>query len=97
MKKLRTYLTKANLLLMTLLLCSSSLLAQKEKPLTRVLFIFDASQSMYTNWEDGSRMDIAKVLLSNMLDSLRGKEFVANCVYMDINFLYPHKNVLTLA
>ena len=76
MKKLRTYLTKVNLLLMTLLLCSSSLLAQKEKPLTRVLFIFDASQSMYTNWEDGSRMDIAKVLLSNMLDSLRGQEFV---------------------
>ena len=31
---------------------------------------------MYTNWEDGSRMDIAKVLLSNMLDSLRGQEFV---------------------
>lgn len=61
---------------MTLLLCSSSLLAQKEQPLTRVLFIFDASQSMYTNWKDGSRMDIAKVLLSNMLDSLRGQEFV---------------------
>ena len=76
MNKLRTYLTKAKLFLMTLLLCSSSLFAQIEQPLTRVLFIFDASQSMYTTWENGSRMDIAKVLLSNMLDSLRGQELV---------------------
>ena len=76
MNKLRTYLTKANLFLVILLLFSSSLFAQKEQPLTRVLFIFDASQSMYANWEGGSRMDIAKNLLSNMLDSLRGQDKV---------------------
>ena len=76
MNKLRTYLTKANLFLVILLLCTSSLFAQKEQPLTRVLFIFDASQSMYANWEGGSRMDIAKNLLSNMLDSLRGQDKV---------------------
>lgn len=76
MKKLRTYLTKAILFLVTLLLCGSSLFAQKEQPLTRVLFIFDASQSMYANWEGGTRMDIAKNLLSNMLDSLRGQDKV---------------------
>jgi Ca-activated chloride channel family protein len=48
--------------------------AQKEKKLTRVLFIFDASQSMYAQWEGNSRMEIAKELLSNMLDSLDNKE-----------------------
>ncbi|MDA9898339.1 VWA domain-containing protein [Flavobacteriales bacterium] len=48
--------------------------AQKEKPLTRVLFIFDASQSMYAQWEGNSRMEIAKELLSNMLDSLNNKD-----------------------
>lgn len=40
------------------------------KNTTRVLFIFDASQSMYSKWEQSTRMDIAKNLLSNMLDSL---------------------------
>ena len=49
-------------------------LAQKDKPITRVLFIFDASQSMYAQWDGNSRMEIAKELLSNMLDSLDNKE-----------------------
>lgn len=48
--------------------------AQKDKPVTRVLFIFDASQSMYAQWDGNSRMEIAKELLSNMLDSLDNKE-----------------------
>lgn len=48
--------------------------AQKDKPITRVLFIFDASQSMYAQWDGNSRMEIAKGLLSNMLDSLDNKE-----------------------
>ncbi len=47
--------------------------AQKENT-TRVLFIFDASQSMYAQWEGNSRMEIAKELLINMLDSLDNKE-----------------------
>ena len=48
--------------------------AKKNKPVTRVLFIFDASQSMYSKWDGNSRMEIAKELLSNMLDSLDNKE-----------------------
>lgn len=49
--------------------------AQNTKPnKTRVLFIFDASQSMYAQWEGNSRMEIAKELLSNMLDSLQNNE-----------------------
>ena len=48
--------------------------AQKDKQVTRVLFIFDTSQSMYAQWDGNSRMEIAKELLSNMLDSLENKE-----------------------
>lgn len=48
--------------------------AQKEIKKTRVLFIFDASQSMYAKFGSQSRMDVAKTLLIDMLDSLRGKK-----------------------
>lgn len=60
-------------LISCLILQSQQLFAQKERPLTRVLFIFDASQSMFAQWEGNSRMEIAKELLSNMLDSLDNK------------------------
>ena len=40
---------------------------------TRVLFILDASQSMVSNFSGNTRMNTAKRLLSNMLDSLKGK------------------------
>lgn len=76
MNNFRKNITKAKLFLVCFLLCNLSLFAQKEQSITRVLFIFDASQSMYANWEGGSRMDIAKNLLSNMLDSLRGQNKV---------------------
>jgi Ca-activated chloride channel family protein len=49
-------------------------LAQQKKdikpPLTRILFVFDASQSMYGRWQTGVKMEVAKKLLSNLLDSL---------------------------
>lgn len=70
MRFARTYL----LLLAILSLASGSLRAQEKEPLTRVLFIYDASQSMYAAWEGGTRMEVAKKLLINMLDSLRGQE-----------------------
>lgn len=76
MNKAHTYLFKVGVLLMFLFLSSNTALAQQEKPLTRVLFIFDASQSMYANWEGGTRMEVAKELLSNMLDSLRNQNKV---------------------
>jgi len=50
--------------------------AQNKNNLTRVLFIFDASQSMYAQWDGSSRMEIAKELLSNMLDSLDNKKIL---------------------
>ena len=37
---------------------------------TRILFLFDASQSMYARWESNTRYEIAKKLLSEIVDSL---------------------------
>jgi Ca-activated chloride channel family protein len=45
-----------------------------EEPLTRILFVFDASQSMYGRWQSDMKMLIAQRLLSNLLDSLRQVE-----------------------
>lgn len=41
-------------------------------PLTRILFVYDASQSMLGKWETGVKMDIARKLLCEMVDSLQG-------------------------
>ena len=49
----------------------SSVAQQKEEPIDRILFIFDASQSMLGRWQSGRKIDIAKKLLSNMVDSLK--------------------------
>jgi len=50
-------------------------MAQKKKdPVNRILFIFDASQSMLGRWQSGRKIDIAKKLLSNMVDSLQNIE-----------------------
>ncbi|MCF8276224.1 MAG: VWA domain-containing protein [Flavobacteriales bacterium] len=55
-----------------LLIASSNSLAQeKEKPLNRILFVFDGSQSMFGHWESGMKIDIAKQLLNELLDSLK--------------------------
>ena len=51
---------------------SFTAIAQKKKePVNRILFIFDASQSMLGRWQSGRKIDIAKNLLSNMVDSLK--------------------------
>ncbi|TND07492.1 MAG: uncharacterized protein FD123_3202 [Bacteroidetes bacterium] len=41
-------------------------------PPTRILFVFDASFSMFGQWQSGRKMDIAKQMLSGFLDSLKG-------------------------
>lgn len=40
-------------------------------PLTRILFVFDCSFSMFGRWQTGMKMDIAKTLFSKFLDSLK--------------------------
>ncbi len=39
--------------------------------LTRIEFLFDASQSMFGKWQSGAKIDVAKKLMSQLLDSLR--------------------------
>lgn len=43
---------------------------KNQKPLTRILFIFDSSQSMLGRWDGRRKIDIARNLLKEMLDSL---------------------------
>ena len=58
-----------------MLIIDVSIFAQKkEEPINRILFIFDASQSMLGRWQSGRKIDIAKKLLSNMVDSLKDIE-----------------------
>jgi Ca-activated chloride channel family protein len=43
---------------------------EKPPPKTRILFVLDASQSMYGRWQSDMKISIARKLLSNLLDSL---------------------------
>jgi Ca-activated chloride channel homolog len=45
-----------------------------EKPLTRVLIIFDSSQSMLGRWDGRRKIDVARELLVELIDSLRDVE-----------------------
>ncbi len=42
------------------------------QPLTRILFVFDASYSMFGQWQSGMKMDLSKKILSEFLDSING-------------------------
>lgn len=44
---------------------------QEAPQLTRIEFLFDASQSMYGRWQSGAKIDVAKALMTQLLDSLR--------------------------
>lgn len=45
--------------------------AKEQENLTRILFVFDGSQSMFGRWESGSKIDVAQRLMNKMLDSLQ--------------------------
>ncbi len=71
-------ITKGFLLSCILILVSVfSSSAQKKKPipappqLTRIEFLFDASQSMFGQWQTGAKIDVAKRLMNQLLDSLK--------------------------
>ena len=77
---------------MVILLFTGSLsaIAQKKEPITRILFIFDASQSMKGKWQSGLKIDIAKKLLNNMIDSLK---YIKN---LEIGLrVYGHRSFIT--
>ena len=83
LKKLR------HILVFVLALCAQQFLAQvsekenkdftggkkyDENSTTRILFIFDDSFSMYGMWGSGNKIDIAKKLMGEFLDSLQSTE-----------------------
>jgi Ca-activated chloride channel family protein len=43
----------------------------ENKQLTRILFVFDASQSMYGRWQSDMKINIARNILLEVLDSLK--------------------------
>lgn len=43
---------------------------QAQKTTNRILFIFDSSNSMQARWESGTRMDVAKRFLVELIDSI---------------------------
>ena len=83
--------------LLTFNFCLPSIAQQKartpatpaEKPTTRILFVFDASFSMFGQWQSGMKMDIAKRLLGVFLDSLKTVD------HLEIAFrAYGHQHTL---
>lgn len=64
---------KKHILFLFLSFCAIYSQAQKEndKPVTsRILFVFDASQSMYGTWESDRKINIARKYLISIIDSL---------------------------
>lgn len=51
-------------------LSQNATVTTEEDRLTRILFVFDGSQSMFSKWESGAKIDIAQKLMTKMLDSL---------------------------
>jgi Ca-activated chloride channel family protein len=68
------------LLLLAICLCNSvfaqNATQQRKTPLTRILFIYDASNSMNGRWESDVKMHVAQKLLSDAVDSLATKNNV---------------------
>ena len=52
-------------------LFGNKLASAQEPPLTRILFIFDASNSMNAPWQGASRIEIARQVMSKTMDSLK--------------------------
>ena len=68
LKRLSTYLI---ILLLTGVAGNAFAQTQTSKPpLNRILFVFDGSQSMFGRWESGMKIEIAKKLLTELVDSL---------------------------
>lgn len=70
--RIKIYKKLTAFLLMFYIIITSSynLYSSDTKPLTRVLFVFDASQSMSATWDGESKIQIARKILLDLVDSL---------------------------
>jgi len=67
---------------------------QAQQPTVRVLFIFDGSFSMYDTWDHTPKIDFAKRVLVELVDSLRtvpNLQMALRTLGADFS-LYPHRN-----
>lgn len=63
-------------LFILIIFTSCATIIAQEKPNTRILFVFDASNSMNGYWEQKRKMEVATRLLTEALDELQGAEGV---------------------
>ncbi|MBE0647842.1 MAG: VWA domain-containing protein [Bacteroidales bacterium] len=65
-----------SLLILSTLVCSGQPFALQQQPprLTRILFVFDASESMADHWQSDTKYRTAVSVLSGILDSLQGNK-----------------------
>ena len=68
----KAYRFKRSVGVIILLLLGIPIMAQP--PQTNILFVFDGSQSMYGQWDKGTKIKIATRLLNELVDSLKGEE-----------------------
>ena len=61
----------SGILLLLAVQASAQQQPKPEEPMNRILFVFDASQSMFGRWDSGMKIDVAKKLLNELLDSLQ--------------------------
>lgn len=57
-------------IILFIVLCVTALPVTSQNTINRILFIFDSSNSMQARWETGTRMDVAKRFMTELLDSL---------------------------
>ena len=62
------------LVILAFSIANAQVLFSQEASKTRILFIFDGSNSMNAQWEKSSKIAVAKQLMSQTLDSLKGLE-----------------------
>ncbi|MFT4756165.1 MAG: Ca-activated chloride channel family protein [Vicingaceae bacterium] len=74
-------------LLLTFLVSFAFAKAQTSPQKTRILFVFDASQSMYGRWDEGQKIQVATKLLREIVDSLKSTENVEVALRV-----YGHQN-----
>lgn len=84
-----------NLKLFVFILLTSSFLNLKSQNVTnRILFVFDDSYSMYSIWNNNTRIEVAKKVMGEFMDSLKNVpdlEIALRC-YGHTTFFRPERN-----
>ncbi len=74
MRHYRTLFLLSALLFLSMLGRDLDAQRTEEDPVSRILFVFDASNSMNAEWEGTPKIDVARKLLSQTLDSIKGTD-----------------------